>query len=247
MVTLIENRVNCGNPYYKEKIMFNSITSHKKLILFLSQPNIYSRFIKKKLQRKQLEHVAYETEIHHIIPYHAGGTDNKFNKIRLTCDEHLEAHKLLFRVYGLLDQYVINMRYKNNKQSSYLRIKLSHQMSKQNKTGFNNICQQKVRGKKGGLVRSKAKDMSFEKKLSSECKNLLATNHSWVFKKTGYTVFIQANEFFLMRDLAKKLIVYDPCFENLKNTKLQHIAGNFGKVVKKKRKSAYGWELNEFL
>ncbi len=48
-----------------------------------------------------------------------------------------------------------------------------------------------------------------------------------------------------MRDLAKKLIVYDQCFENLKNTKLQHIAGNFGKVVKKKRKSAYGWELNE--
>ena len=197
MVTLIEHRVNCGKPSYKNKMMFNSITSHKEFIHFLLQPNKYSRFIKEKTQRKQLEHVAYETEIHHIILYHAGGTDNKFNKVRLTCDEHLEAHKLLFQVYGLLaDQYVINMRCKNNEQSSYLRIKLSHQMSKKNKTGFNNICQQKARGKKGGLVRSKAKDTSFEKKLSSECRNLLARNHSWVFKKTGYEIFIQANEFF---------------------------------------------------
>jgi hypothetical protein len=228
--------------------MFNSITSHKELIHFLSQPNEYSRFIKEKIQRKQLEHVAYKTEIHHMIPYHAGGTDNKFNKIRLTCNEHLEAHKLLFQVYGLLaDQYVINMRSKNNEKASYLRIKLSHEMSKQNKTGFNNICQQKDRGQKGGLVRSKAKDTSFEKKLSMECRNLLATNHCWVFKKTGYKVFIQANEFSLMRDLAKKLIVYVPCFEGLKNLSLQHIAGNLGKVVKKRRKSAYGWELNEIL
>lgn len=86
--------------------------------------------------------------------------ENAFNKIRLTGEEHLKAHELLVEVYNLLaDKYVINMRYKNNKQCSYLRIKLSHEMSKKNKTGFNNACQQKARGlqKKAVVLNQKQK------------------------------------------------------------------------------------------
>lgn len=243
MVTLVENRVNCGNPSYK--YMLKPITNYQQLVDFLSQQNSYCVFINSLLQKnQQLKHVAYKTETHHIIPYHAGGIDNKFNRILLTYDQHLEAHKLLFEVYGLLaDQYVINMRYKNNEQSSYLRIKLSHQRCKKNQTGFYNTNQQKASGLKGGRVKSKTKDVCFEKKLCAQCRHLLTTNHSWVYKKTGYKVDIKANQFFLMRDLAKKLIDYDICFAKCKNTNLQYIAGNFAKVVKKTRKSAYGWEL----
>lgn len=40
------------------------------------------------------------THIHHIIPRHAGGTDDPSNLIELTVEEHAEAHRLLFEQYG---------------------------------------------------------------------------------------------------------------------------------------------------
>ena len=37
---------------------------------------------------------------HHIIPKHAGGTDNPDNIVELTIEEHAEAHRKLFEEYG---------------------------------------------------------------------------------------------------------------------------------------------------
>lgn len=37
---------------------------------------------------------------HHIIPKHAGGTDDPSNIIYLTVEEHAEAHRILFEQYG---------------------------------------------------------------------------------------------------------------------------------------------------
>ena len=37
---------------------------------------------------------------HHIIPRHAGGTDEPSNLIELTVEEHAEAHRILFEQYG---------------------------------------------------------------------------------------------------------------------------------------------------
>jgi len=37
---------------------------------------------------------------HHIIPKHAGGTDDPSNLVRLTVEEHAEAHRLLFEEHG---------------------------------------------------------------------------------------------------------------------------------------------------
>ena len=37
---------------------------------------------------------------HHIIPRHAGGTDAPDNIVRLTPEEHAEAHRLLYEEYG---------------------------------------------------------------------------------------------------------------------------------------------------
>lgn len=38
--------------------------------------------------------------IHHIIPRHMGGTDDPTNLIKLTIEEHAEAHKVLYEQYG---------------------------------------------------------------------------------------------------------------------------------------------------
>ena len=37
---------------------------------------------------------------HHIVPTHAGGTDDTSNLVRLTVEEHAEAHKKLYEQYG---------------------------------------------------------------------------------------------------------------------------------------------------
>lgn len=41
--------------------------------------------------------------IHHIIPKHAGGTDDPSNLIKLTVEEHAEAHRILWEQYGRLE------------------------------------------------------------------------------------------------------------------------------------------------
>ena len=38
--------------------------------------------------------------IHHIIPRHAGGTDDPSNLIELTVAEHAEAHRVLYETHG---------------------------------------------------------------------------------------------------------------------------------------------------
>ncbi len=37
---------------------------------------------------------------HHIIPKHIGGTDDPFNIVLLTVEEHAEAHRKLYEEYG---------------------------------------------------------------------------------------------------------------------------------------------------
>ena len=37
---------------------------------------------------------------HHIVPKHAGGTDDPENMVRLTTAEHAEAHRLLYEEHG---------------------------------------------------------------------------------------------------------------------------------------------------
>lgn len=43
---------------------------------------------------------------HHIIPRHAGGTDESSNLVELTLEEHAEAHRLLYEKYHRWQDYV---------------------------------------------------------------------------------------------------------------------------------------------
>jgi hypothetical protein len=40
---------------------------------------------------------------HHIIPKHMGGSDDPSNLIKLTIEEHAEAHRILYEQYGKIE------------------------------------------------------------------------------------------------------------------------------------------------
>ena len=44
--------------------------------------------------------------IHHIVPKHAGGTNDSSNLIKLTIEEHAEAHKILWEQHGKKQDYI---------------------------------------------------------------------------------------------------------------------------------------------
>lgn len=54
--------------------------------------------------------------IHHIIPKHAGGTDDPSNLVSLTLEEHAEAHRLLYEKYGRIEDKVAWKALSNNKE-----------------------------------------------------------------------------------------------------------------------------------
>lgn len=60
--------------------------------------NRYLRFIE-HCKKKQYHRDEY-LERHHIVPRHAGGTNNKENLIKLSLKDHILAHKIRYEVYG---------------------------------------------------------------------------------------------------------------------------------------------------
>jgi hypothetical protein len=46
------------------------------------------------------------SHLHHIIPKHMGGTDDPDNLIKLSIEEHAEAHRKLFEEYGHWQDYL---------------------------------------------------------------------------------------------------------------------------------------------
>jgi len=62
---------------------------------------------------------------HHIIPKHMGGTDDPANLIKLTVEEHAEAHKKLFEDYGNKFDYIAYMALSKQigkEEANYLKM-----------------------------------------------------------------------------------------------------------------------------
>ena len=61
---------------------------------------------------------------HHIIPKHMGGTDDLSNLIRLTVEEHAEAHRKLYEEHGNKFDYIAYMALSNQigyEEANYLK------------------------------------------------------------------------------------------------------------------------------
>ena len=64
----------------------------------MNYEKLYFAFIE-KFKSQKIDEGVY-TEIHHIIPRHAGGDDSKENLVELTYDQHVFVHKLYWKAYN---------------------------------------------------------------------------------------------------------------------------------------------------
>ena len=101
---------------------------------------IYKRLIGKGLRENYCSDVYYEK--HHIIPRCLGGTDDSYNIVNLTPEQHFVAHQLLVKIFpgkpGLI--YAAHMMgsrntrsKRNNKSYGWLKRKFAKTMSDERK------------------------------------------------------------------------------------------------------------------
>lgn len=72
----------------------------------MDHKKIYDKLIKKAVLRENI--IGY-SEKHHIVPICLGGSDEKFNLVKLTAREHFIAHYLLAKIHGGSLWHAVNM------------------------------------------------------------------------------------------------------------------------------------------
>lgn len=78
-----------------------TILNREQLIAFLKEENnSYSTFILDRIDRNKTELYGTPSQSHHIIPEHRGGSNQQWNRMQLSIEEHAQAHKLLHEIYG---------------------------------------------------------------------------------------------------------------------------------------------------
>lgn len=73
--------------------------------------------------------------IHHIFPRHAGGTDDPSNLIRLTIEEHAEAHRKLYEQHGRWQDKVAWLSLSKQINSDEIRRMKASEANKGPRTG----------------------------------------------------------------------------------------------------------------
>lgn len=140
---------------------------------------------------------------HHIIPRHAGGSDDPSNLIELTIEEHAEAHKKLYEEHGrwqdrvawlslagiMKDEERIYEILKNSNPGGYTLTKETKEKLSKMRMGAGNPMYGKIapnRGVKRPGVGGRKKGTSWSKEERA--------NHELTRSKKGYYDYLQSPE-----------------------------------------------------
>ena len=97
-----------------------------------------------------------EGEIHHVLPKHAGGTNNPENLIRISVEDHVALHFYRYQAFGERgDRMAYLMRLQDSNERAKQRAQLAVLVNKERKNGVFNPDWQRVQGLKGGKVGGK--------------------------------------------------------------------------------------------
>lgn len=86
---------------------------------------------------------------HHIVPKHAGGTDHPSNLVKLTIQEHAEAHRLLWEQYGRLED---KMAWKLLAGQGEEGWRIGQELARQANLGDNNIMRKDAGAKQRNMI-----------------------------------------------------------------------------------------------
>nr|ALO63248.1 putative HNH homing endonuclease [Chlamydomonas applanata]ALO63254.1 putative HNH homing endonuclease [Chlamydomonas applanata] len=194
-----------------------------------------------------------EYQKHHIIPRHAGGPDSKWNLIKLTREDHIKAHAIRYSTYGEFGDYnflktaqndlplndeLENIRRQNAKRADQTRLK--HGL------GIYADGVSSKGGRASAATPSVQRDLSHGARMQPPVYNALYFGSKWFHKQTSTHVEFKPRQVVMMSQLkdclAEALPKGNPNREQLENTpNAVNVTSGLSKVLKKERKSAYGW------
>ena len=165
-----------------------NIHNTQELMEFLTKENnSYAEFILSKLNRKSKNLGQERTQFHHIIPKHQNGPDAQWNLIRLTVEEHAQAHELLFE---------------NNQ--NYYDLGASQMLRGQLKQGWQTILKQSLDNRKNN--KSDRFNSELQRELGSRPKKQRAN-----YARNTYIVNALLRGFDLYHKGSKNLVKIGPC------------------------------------
>lgn len=113
----------------------------------------YDRWYKQLVDsanQRQLPESLY-TEVHHIVPKSFGGTNHKYNLVRLTAREHYIAHLLLWKMrfpnlYGSKMAYAFGTFVNRFKQECHYEYKITSRIYEQFKKEYAEVVSERMSG-----------------------------------------------------------------------------------------------------
>lgn len=213
------------------------------------------------------------TEIHHILPRHAGGSNDSSNLIRLSVTDHMIAHWLLWQLRDSKpDRLAFSFQVSQPADRQALRmehIKANVQKYKEENRLFYNKAYQSAQGKKGGTKGGSANsEAQFaarqivgqewgpkvgRKNQSSELKEFLTKYSIWDFKGFIARPLSSSQDCIEVAFYAvvKPKDTFKQVAESLnlfapESISIKQVA-TMHKLLKNNHKRIYGWRLNNTL
>jgi len=234
------------------------ITNLKELKNHLTEENNpYTLFILEKME--QILDTNEPIEKHHIIPKHAGGPDSKWNLVKLSKSDHMEAHRLRYEVYKEIgDRYVLEFRQKSEnthlyKDETYEETKRENAKKadakrKESKTGIYAPGVSSKGGTISGTVKTEKRLYGYGSLMSLDVKKVLYEGSCWFHEKTGTIIELKGQQVLSLTELKNALIMSLPetesdCTMLMSAKHNKDVTSNISKVIRGVRQSAYGWKL----
>lgn len=176
----------------------------------IKEGNSYSNFILERVDRKLETSSHLPIHVHHIIPRHWGGTNNAWNLIKLSIEEHADAHQLLYENYGNFYDFGASNMLRGQISQGFAFVRKANLLKqKEKKLGFYNSTLQKELGARPKKQRQPYARNPFIK-IALE-KGLLV---EWV--ETQEKVIIESLECSSLVDVINKLMTYPQMKEKKK-------------------------------
>nr|YP_764437.1 putative site-specific DNA endonuclease [Stigeoclonium helveticum]ABF60223.1 putative site-specific DNA endonuclease [Stigeoclonium helveticum] len=243
-----------------EKIIIWVIARVKKGLRF--KPGTYSKFI----ERMRLKETQGNTEKHHILPRHRGGSDDPSNLIVLEVRDHIAAHLIHYLEFGYqgdIDAYIFR------KATSHIDFKTQGQkiaeLNRLHKRGwFNPEVQRELGlrgGAKGGLANTAAQFEARSKVGNKYGKIVGISNQSENLKSTLKCILIfkhtdAPDTLFYISPQVSAYAVAEALNSECESMNRQDIMLDLPKIKKGgpwyallrgKRKKIYGWTIIEII